>query len=130
MKILSWGKDGGPESKVWGFWFCEFKNLFSIVLLKFEDGTREAYHTHAFNCISWVLKGTLIEKMLNKNVNLYYPSPNPIITTRDTFHQVESVGTTWVFSIRGPWSKTWYEYLPNEDKLIKLTNGRKEVTDI
>mgnify|MGYP001575993171 CR=1 FL=1 len=57
MKLFYYGKDGGPESHVWGFWLIEAKSLFSIVLLRFENGTREAYHSHAFNSLSWVLRG-------------------------------------------------------------------------
>jgi len=54
-------KDGGPDSTVTGYWLIESKKWFSIVLLKFEGKSREAFHTHAFNAISWLLKGKLIE---------------------------------------------------------------------
>lgn len=53
MKLLFKRKDGGQQSTVTGYWLIEWKNVFSIVLLKFEKGTREAYHTHAFNAFSW-----------------------------------------------------------------------------
>ena len=52
MKVLYKGKDGGNLSTVTGYWLIECKNLFSIVLLKFEGESREAYHTHAFGAIS------------------------------------------------------------------------------
>ena len=55
MKLCYVGKDGGPESTVWGFWLIEIKKLFSVALLCFENGSREAFHTHAFNSVSWVL---------------------------------------------------------------------------
>lgn len=35
----------------------ESKTYGSIVLLNFKEGNREAFHTHAFNSISWVLLG-------------------------------------------------------------------------
>lgn len=134
MKFFSKGKDGGPESKVTGYWLCEIKSLFSIVLLRFDHGTREAFHSHAFNAVSWVLRGFLVEKILNKKLptisydelNIYSRSIRPIITKRNTFHQVRSVGTTWVLSFRGPWSKTWEEYT-EEDGEYSLTHGRQEV---
>ena len=50
-----------------------------------------------------------------------------MITRRDTFHKVDSVGTTWVISFRGPWSKTWQEYLPKENKEVTLASGRVEI---
>jgi len=126
MKILSKSKDGGAESHVWGYWLIEIKSLFTIALLRFDPGTREAFHNHAFNCISWVLKGKLEERHLNGAETQYYtPSIFPIITKRETFHQVFSHGTTWVFTLRGPWSKTWKEQIG--DKEITLTNGRQIV---
>lgn len=128
MKFFYYGKDGGNESTVWGYWLCEIKNLFSIVLLRFENGSRDAYHNHAFSCISWVLKGELIEYNKNGLVNVYNRSLVPVITKRDTFHKVVSIGKTWVLSFRGPWSKTWNEYLPTENKNVILTNGRQIIS--
>ena len=51
------GKDGGPESKVDGYWLFRHKRLFTVALLRFSKGSREAYHSHAFNAVSWVLTG-------------------------------------------------------------------------
>lgn len=127
MKILHCGKDGGPESKVTGFWLCEIKSLFSIALLRFDDGSRESYHSHAFNSISWVLKGKLMERFL-RGVRLFHtPRLRPIITRRFHFHRVVSMGTTWVFTLRGPWRKTWMEFSPKDNSYTTLTHGRKVV---
>lgn len=122
------GKDGGPESRVWGYWLIELKKWFSIVLLRFEDGGREAYHSHAFNCFSWVLSGHLTEMHKDGGVQCHRPSWRPFGTYRDTFHKVVSVGDTWVLSFRGPWAKTWKEFLPCDGKEVTLTHGRKEVS--
>lgn len=127
MKIMQWGKDGGKESKVWGFWLLEIKWLFSIVLLRFDHGSREAYHSHAFNCISWIFKGGLYELHLDGKENWHRPGLKPVVTKRDTFHQVHSTGVTWVLSFRGPWSKTWKEFIPATNEMKTLTHGRKEV---
>lgn len=130
MKFMSWGKDGGPESTVSGFWLVEIKGWFSVVLLKFEDGSRDVYHEHAFNSISWVLKGQLYEEILRtrySEVAIHYPSWRPVYTYRSTFHKVISLGTTWVLTFRGPWSATWREFIPSTCQTITLTHGRKEV---
>ncbi len=129
MKFFHKSKDGGPESTVLGYWLAEIKNMFSVVLLKFEGRSREAYHTHAFNCISWVLKGQLIEHNFDGEVKVYKPSLKPVITRKSTFHKVDSIGNTWVFSLRGPWEKSWIEYLPGKDKTIILGNGRHIVSE-
>ena len=127
MKLFSLAKDGGPDSHVTGFFLVEIKSLFSIVLLHFANGTREAYHSHAFNAVTWVLKGEFQERMLDGKVNIFKPSLKPKITLRSTFHKVFSVGSTWALSFRGPWTNTWKEFLPSTRKFVTLTHGRKIV---
>jgi len=124
MKLFYAGKDGGPESNVTGFWLVELKRLFSIALLKFEHGSREAFHSHAFNCISWVFTGSLREEHLDGRVFSHRPGIFPIITRRSTFHRVFSHGTTWVLTFRGPWSKQWREYSRKTDEFSTLESGR------
>jgi hypothetical protein len=127
MKFLKKMKDGGPESKVTGYWLIEAKSLFSIVLLHFSDGSREAYHNHAFNAISWVLSGQLNEEPLHNSSNTYTPSLRPVWTPRTMFHKVKSIGDTWVLSFRGPWKSTWNEFIPATGRKLTLTHGRREL---
>lgn len=127
MKFFSKAKDGGPKSTVTGYWLIEVKWLFSIVLLRFDDGSRDEYHSHAFNSLNWVLRGGVVEQNLNGQFNFYLPSLLPVLTRRYTFHRVISSGTTWVLSIRGPWSKTWMEFNPKTEEYTTLTHGRKVV---
>lgn len=129
MKFFKHMKDGGLESKVDGYWLVEIKSLLSIVLLHFSNGSRDAYHSHAFNAVSWVLKGMLAEGQLEGGMRFYGPSFKPVWTPRTMFHKVVSRGDTWALSFRGPWSKTWKEFLPTEDRFITLTHGRKEVSN-
>ena len=128
MKLFRKAKDGGPKSTVTGYWLVELKSLFSIVLLKFENGSRDEYHDHAFNSLNWVLKGEVREELANENKYFQYrPSWLPIVTHRARFHRVVSKGTTWVFSIRGPWSDQWREFDPKTKQFVTLTHGRKVV---
>jgi hypothetical protein len=128
VKLLWGAKDGGAESHVW-CWGIESKSLGSVLLLKFALGSREAFHTHAFNAISWILSGTLLERFLScKGNEVHVPSVKPVVTLRETFHMVTGLASnTWVVTIRGPWSETWREYLPNKLRSLVLTHGRKEV---
>lgn len=130
------GKDGGPESKVFGTWFVRIKWLFTAALLCFHKGSREAYHTHAFNSISWVLRGSLEEHTLHlfgkDVVRTYLPSWKPVITRRNTFHKVYGQGEkTWVLTFRGPWDGNWSEFVyqdePHTGKLTFLTHDRKVI---
>jgi hypothetical protein len=131
MKLFSYGKDGGAESTVWGLWLIELKSLFSVALLVFEGKSREVYHTHAFNSISWLLKGGLTESRLLfrgfESVHFHRPSWYPIITTKDNLHKVDSSGTSWVLTFRGPWAKTWTEFDPTIPKFTTLADGRRKI---
>lgn len=124
MKILYGQKDGGAESRV-RMWGIEVKSLFSVLLMKFEKGSRDAFHTHAFNSISWLLTGGLRE-VLDDRVNWYFPAVKPIHTYRNTHHKV--IGLTpsnWVLSLRGPWVDEWFDITP--ERAVVLTHGRQEV---
>jgi hypothetical protein len=120
-------KDGGKDSKVTGFFF-EIKSLFTIALLKFDPGTREAYHNHAFNCVSLVLGPGYLEEEFIDGSRRFHERGSIVKTKREHFHKVRSQGTTWVLTIRGRWSKTWNEYTEQEG-LVTLAQGRKVVND-
>lgn len=136
MKLCSYGKDGGPDSTVWGYWLIELKGLFSIALLCFEDGSRDKYHEHAFHSISWLLKGKLYESgLIGYDIDSrrmftwgaeHTPSFWPIITKRQDMHKVTSVGRSWVLTFRGPWKPVWREW-DCIGGFITLTHGRKEI---
>jgi hypothetical protein len=130
MKLFFKAKDGGQESTVTGYWLIESKSLFSIAILRFDGMSRNAYHSHAFNSISWLLSGMLIEGYLNKEYikpTSYFPSLIPIITKKSDIHMVHSmVSPSWVLTFRGPWESTWIEHTEKEKTYI-LTHGRKRV---
>jgi hypothetical protein len=129
VKTFKYMKDGGAESKVSGLFLIEIKSLFSVALLHFSLGSREAYHSHAFNSVSWVLNGRLDEYHTNGKLNSYEPGLKPVLTKRSTFHKVFSVGDTWVLTFRGPWFRTWKEFIPATNQNLTLTHGRKIVPD-
>lgn len=127
IKLLWNKKDGGPESNV-VCWGIEIKSLFSILVLNFKQGSREAFHSHAFNSISWLFSGALKETFLVKDSVLYVPNIKPIIIKKDPPHKVYGIfKNNWVVSFRGPWQKTWVDVEPNTTKT--LTHGRKVVNE-
>lgn len=127
MKLLRYGKDGGPKSTVWGFWFIEIKPLFSIVLLCFEKGSREVFHSHAFNALTWWIRGDVEEYLIDGTVRVWAPSFKPKYTPRSCFHKVYAIRRTWAISIRGPWQDKWFERNPITNTTVTLTHGRKVV---
>lgn len=137
---LMWGRrEGGPTSNVFAYG-VEIKRLFSLMVLRFSSGSREAFHSHAFHALSWVLSGRLEEhRFVDRdargttwcNVRGYEPSLCPVLTTRSNLHKVYSQPWphryTWVLSFRGPWTKTWTELRNNGTERVLLTNGRREL---
>lgn len=115
--------DGGPESGVIGYFLIEWKALFSIGLLHFKKGSRENYHSHAFNALSWFLKGSVTEEKLEGEHKDFGPSLIPKFTPRSNCHRVISHSDTWALTFRGPWKDVWYEVNPSGD-VIKMTHGR------
>lgn len=134
MKFLQSGKDGGPESPVTGYWLVEIKSLFSVVLLHFDKGGREAFHSHAFNAVTLWLKGRVYEHVFNtatkQTETRGWQTGQLKFTRRAHMHKVSTPKGAWALSLRGPWSNTWQEYSPRLQKLTTLTNGRKVVSEI
>ncbi len=120
-------KDGGKDSKVTAYFLLEWKMLFSVAILVFEDGGREVFHGHAFNCISWLLKGKLLEEIIDGDTIWHSPSIFPFMTYRSTFHRVFSEGKSYVLTFRGPWSQYWNECSGAEGGITTLSWGRVPV---
>ena len=99
IKLFKHAKDGGPESNVEGYWLIEWKNVFSIALLKFNKGHRDAFHSHAFNAWSWFIKGAATEQTLDINTGLidckeFCGMCFPKYTPRSQFHRYIAVEKT------------------------------------
>jgi hypothetical protein len=126
MKIFKKMKDGGPDSSVTGYWLIESKKYFSIVLLKFNGRSREAFHTHAFNAWSWVLPfGMGLMEHFPDGTCKFLKPDFLVYTPRESMHKVDSNGVNWILSFRGPWVDTWNEI--NENGHQTLTHGRKVI---
>lgn len=124
MKLLTKAADGGQNSGVTGYFLIEAKSLFSIVLLHFNKGTREAFHEHAFNAWTLWLKGRIVERHLNGEVKEFVAGQVKY-TSRKTFHMVDAKENTWALSVRGPWVDHWRE--SRKGTIVTLTHGRKEI---
>lgn len=125
MSFFKKSYDGGTDSGVTGYWLIEWKKGFSIVLLRFSPGSREAYHSHAFNAITLWLAGEVVEDYPNKNSRAWFPMSIKY-TPRNLMHRIIA-GTkgAWALSVRGPWADTWEEI--RGDERYTLTHGRVRV---
>ena len=128
MRFMQRAPDGGKESGVTGFFIIEIKWLFSIVLLRFNPGSRENYHSHSFNALTFWLKGHVLEDRLDTKTKTVYRGPSliPKWTPRRNIHRVIAMVTTYALCIRGPWHKGWCEYNPSTREVIEYTHGRVE----
>lgn len=128
MKFFNRSKDGGPESPVDAFFLFEIKSLCTVALLRFNEGSREALHTHAFNALTWFIHGDLVEEDISGSYYVYKRSWLPKITRRNKNHRVLARFTSWCFTIRGPWASTWTEDTDTHHTV--LTHGRKIVEQV
>lgn len=121
-------RDGGPGSPV-SHYGIESKRFGSIMLLRFQRGVRTAYHSHAFNCWSFVLAGILIERFWGGHVEVYRPG-SIIHTPHYRVHKAYALPgkkDVWVLTVRGPWRQTWVEGEQLSDGNVLATvlgNGR------
>ena len=127
MRLFSKVKDGGPESPVNAYFLFELKSFGSIALLRFNKGTREAFHTHAFNALTWFLLGSMEEEIFKGSSKKYKVSFIPKLTKRTDNHRVKADKTSWAVTIRGPWAETWTEDTP--DKTTVFAHGRRIVEE-
>lgn len=134
MKFFKKASDGGPGSGVTGYWLVEGKKSFSVVLLHFSPGSREAYHSHAFNAVTWWLKGRVREVTRINHPAMgdlpyvvgYKPSLRPKFTPRKQMHKIVAGDDgAWAISFRGPWGNTWQER--KAGFTYTLTHGRVRV---
>lgn len=127
LKFFSKSPDGGKGSGVTGYFLVEIKPLFSIVLLHFSEGSREAFHEHAFNALTIWLSGRVREHHLDGEIK-EFSAGRVKYTPRRTFHKIEGLMSTWAISFRGPWVDYWREC--RSGRLVTLTHGRREVCGI
>lgn len=123
MKFFKKSHDGGKDSGVTGYWLIEWKWLFSIVLLRFSKGSREAFHSHAFNAWTVWLKGSVTEEFWSNQEPKRWKAGDIKYTPRNCFHKIIADEVSWAISFRGPWNDTWFEH--KHKNLYCLTHGRK-----
>lgn len=128
IKLFHKSYDGGEDSGVTGYWLIEWKNGFSVCLLNFSEGSREAFHSHAFNAYTWWLKGEVEEHFQDgKPPIVWKTSFKPKYTPKHNFHKIIGVKKSWAFCLRGKWDNTWKEEKHGE--VYELTHGRKRITN-
>lgn len=133
MKLFKKCDDGGKGSGVTAYFLIEWKRFFSVALLHFNPGTREAYHSHAFNAWTLWLKGRVEEQRLYRletsgvltRLTYFFRAGQWKKTTRDNMHRVNALTSTWALTFRGPWHDTWQEF--RNGQIVTLTHGRKVV---
>jgi len=124
MHICKKRKDGGKNSPVDAYFLIEWKSFFSIAILKFNKGGREEFHTHAFNALTWFIKGQLEEEDVDGSLYNYKRSFLPKVTLKDKNHRVKALTDSWCLTLRGSWCDNWTEYKKDVDTTTKITHHR------
>lgn len=128
IKLFHKAPDGGHGSGVTGYFLVEIKPLFSVVLLRFSQGSREAYHEHAFSALTLWLSGRVEEHRIDGGTLAVtrFPCHSRLkYTPRHCFHKIIGITEAWALSFRGPWVDYWREMRKN--KTVTLTHGRRVV---
>lgn len=128
--FMSKKKDGGSSSPVDAYFVIEMKGWFSVAFLKFNKGSREEYHTHAFNAYTWFIKGFLVEEDVGGDLYVYGKSIKPKLTKKSKNHRVKAIEDSWCFTLRGPWDDYWTEYNDTKDETTTFTHSRNVVSII
>lgn len=129
---MQWAKDGGPNSPVDAFYIIEIKSLFSIMLLRFGEGVREAFHSHAFNAWTfWISNSPIEERLMDGGlvVSNIYDKWSWKYTSRSIIHRYILGARNWALTFRGPWKKTWQEarYTLNGWEITTLKTPGREI---
>jgi hypothetical protein len=127
MKLLKVSKDGGQDSHVTGLFIFEIKSVASFAILKFDKGSREVFHSHAFNALTiWLPGADVTEYHTNGQTENWGRQFVPQFkwTPRSTFHKIFANKTSFAITIRGPWAKTWLEYNAASKLTTTLAHGR------
>jgi hypothetical protein len=117
--------DGGVESGVTAYCFFEWKIFFSIGILHFNPGSREDFHNHAFNAITFWISGSVVEEKFKNPISKVFSAGfRPKYTPRSNFHRIIAQNNgAYALTIRGPWLDYWYEVKNNDIRI--LTHGRR-----
>jgi len=129
MRFFEKCNGGGDAAPTDIYFLFEIKWLCSIAILKFKKGKSAPCHSHAFNALTWFIKGDLHEAFRDKKKAPYQykRSVIPKITPRSNCHKITAKSDSWCFTIRGPWLDTWTEY-DEETGTTTFTHGRKIVS--
>lgn len=91
----------------------EWKPLFSIKLFNFHrtDGSQDRFHTHAFNAISFLLKGNYIEEVIEDGrvVRLNRNRSRVLFIPADQYHRITRSAGCRTLLITGPWGAEFKE---------------------
>lgn len=125
MRFFSKTKDGGKDSTVDAYFLFEIKGFISVALLRFNKGSRNNFHSHAFNALTWFIRGDMREVLLCGQEKKYKRSLLPKITKKECMHKVVAEEVSWCFTVRGKWEDKWQEVDPKTGATITLGNGRE-----
>ena len=126
--FLNKTKDGGKTSPVDAYFLFEIKGLCSVALLKFNKGGREDFHSHAFNALTWFIKGDLMEEKIDGSLKKYRRAFLPKFTSKTNCHRVVANKDSWCLTVRGSWDKTWYEIDKVKNEKTVFSNHRNIVS--
>lgn len=125
--MFNWTKVALGSGYLHRFTIFELKRFFSIYFHVFNTVEQDRFHTHAFNGIAIVLRGSYEEEFIeNGTVKTRLVGLGIRYIPRSYNHRLlQSTKNAMSILFAGPWAPTWTE--ENEHFVRTLTWGRQEL---
>jgi hypothetical protein len=101
------------EQRVSELTILEWKKLFSLKLFHFHKtaGKQDRFHTHAFNAVSFLLKGNYTEEVVKDGRVVALPRNRSrlIFIPKNEYHRVTKGEGCYTLLLTGPWGAEFKE---------------------
>jgi len=115
------------------FTFFESKYIGGIWLYNWKTIEQNRFHSHAFNSLCFLLRGSYQEEVLigdKKELRTVNQWLKPRFLPRNYTHRIlEAEPNTWTIVFFGRWQKTWKEYFEDTQTWVEYTWGRKRINN-
>lgn len=135
MKLFTKKKVALGDGHVTQYTILESKRFGGIWLYHWETVDQMRFHTHAFNSICFLLRGSYTEEVLDRDGAVTLRTVDQWMRPRylpmGYCHRIlEAKGSTWSIVFFGGWAKSWQEYFPSTDTWVRYGWGRVVLSKI
>ncbi len=129
-KIFHWDNTSLGVGNIKRFTIIEIKYLGGIIVNIFNTSNQDRFHSHAFNALSWMIRGHYYEDVIvDGNLLKLKKIERSRFIPRNYIHKItKSSPNAMSITFEGPWESTWNEYFDN-GRIKTYSWGRKVIFD-